>query len=66
MAMSPGWIAVAVLLVIALGAALAERQRRRRRDLDRIGIINWMSLQLLALMAALLVAAFSFLSGSGQ
>ncbi|MBW4331319.1 hypothetical protein KY084_10590 [Stakelama sp. CBK3Z-3] len=65
MALEPGWIAVAVLLVVALACALAERARRRRRDLDRIGIVNWMSVQLLAIMAALLIAAFTWLSDGG-
>ncbi|MBR0553400.1 hypothetical protein [Stakelama marina] len=51
------WMAVVALALLAVFAGVAEHRRARRDDLDRIGIIAWPTVQALALMAALIVAA---------
>lgn len=53
--MAPAWIAAGVAGAVAVAAGLAERGRRRRRDLDRIGMVDWRTVQMAA-MLALMVA----------
>jgi hypothetical protein len=36
---------------VAIGAGLGDRRRRRRSDLDRVGLIDWPTLQILAVIA---------------
>ncbi|GAA4762405.1 hypothetical protein GCM10023219_03350 [Stakelama sediminis] len=49
------WIAVGGCLFLAILAGLAEYRRARRRNLDRVGIISWPGVQMLALIAALVL-----------
>ncbi|WNO53360.1 hypothetical protein [Stakelama saccharophila] len=45
------------MVFLAVVAGVAEHRRSRRDDLDRIGIVAWPGVQLLALMAALVLTA---------
>ena len=47
------WGGAAVALVVAIIAGVADRRRTRRDDLDRVGWVDWRTVQ----MAALIVAA---------
>ncbi|MGN6376185.1 MAG: hypothetical protein ACTHMG_11605 [Sphingomonas sp.] len=49
------WAIVGALLIVAIGAGIADWRRRRRADLDRIGIVHWPSVQMIALIAAVAV-----------
>lgn len=60
--MSGYWIVVAIAFVVAVGSGLADRRRMRRTDLDRVGMIDWRTLQLVAI-AVLLIGASLALKG---
>jgi hypothetical protein len=49
------WYAVAACGAVALAAGIADWRRRRRRDLDRVGPIHWPTVQMLALIAAVVI-----------
>lgn len=51
------WIGAGVALAIAILAGLAEHRRRRRRDLERVGWMPWMAIQMAGLFAALLLVS---------
>lgn len=51
------WIGAGVALGIAILAGLAEHRRRRRRDLERVGWVPWMAIQMAGLFAALVLAS---------
>jgi hypothetical protein len=53
--------AAAVLLAVAAG--LGDRRRRLRQDLDRIGLVDWRTVQMVALLAAMIMAGLGFHSG---
>ncbi len=53
------WIAVAALVLVAAASGFAEHRRRRRREMDRVGVVPWPTVQFVALMAAVLVAAIA-------
>jgi hypothetical protein len=57
--MAPAWIAAGVAGVVALAAGLTDRARSRRRELDRIGLIDWRSVQMAALLALLVAAGLA-------
>lgn len=48
------WGAAAIALVIAVLAGIADARRARRDDLDRVGLLDWRSVQMFALIAAAL------------
>jgi len=54
-----GAAAVAAVL-LALMAALADHRQRRRHDLDRVALLDWRSVQLFALIAAIILAGLAF------
>ncbi|WP_010543942.1 hypothetical protein [Sphingomonas elodea] len=51
------WIGAGVALLIAILAGLAEHRRRRRRDLERVGWVPWIAIQMAGLFAALVLAS---------
>ncbi|MBN8815497.1 MAG: hypothetical protein J0J06_08635 [Sphingomonas sp.] len=51
-------VAVGIALGVALLAAIADWRHRRRDDLDRVAWFDWRSVQVFALIAA--IVAFSF------
>lgn len=46
-------------VALALAAAFADRRRRLRRDLDRIGFVDWRTVQMAALLATLLLLSLA-------
>lgn len=50
------WAAVASALAIAVLTGVADWRRRERRDLDRMGWVDWRTIQMLAVIAALICA----------
>jgi hypothetical protein len=53
------WCAAAVLALLAAYAALAEHRRNKRRDLDRVGLVPWNLIQVLAFLGAMAAAALA-------
>ncbi len=51
--------AAASCVVAAVGAALGDQRRVRRQDLDAVGLVDWRTVQLVAISAALLLAALA-------
>lgn len=49
------WMAAAAAAALAVASGLADRRRRHRGDLDRIGWVDWRTVQMAA-MLALMVA----------
>ena len=50
------WGAVAACVAVAIAAGVADWRRRRRADLDRVGPVHWPTVQMLALIAATVIA----------
>ena len=48
---APYWGAAAAAVCVAIGAGVGDWRRKRRADLDRVGLIDWPTLQMLALIA---------------
>ena len=48
----PYWIAAGIALSIGVLAGIGDWRRKRRSDLDRVGLIDWPTLQMLALISA--------------
>lgn len=44
-------------VAVALVAALADRRRRRRADPDRVGWVDWRTVQMAALLATILLVS---------
>lgn len=47
------WGGVVALILVAVASGVAEWRRRRRPDWDRVGMISWPLIQVLALIGAL-------------
>ena len=52
-------IAAGVAIAVAVLAGVGDWRHRRRADLDRVGWVDWRSLQLFALAAALVALSFA-------
>lgn len=52
-----GW-AGAALAIVALGG-LADWRNRRRRNIDRVAMLPWPLIQVMALLAAIVLAALA-------
>jgi hypothetical protein len=50
------WIAAGGAGLVAVLAGIGDWRRRSRHDLDRIGLLDWPSIQMFALMAAVVCA----------
>lgn len=53
------WTAAAGAAALAVLAGIADWRRERRRDLDRPGWVPWALVQLLAMLVAVMAAAFA-------
>jgi len=51
------WTSVGAALLVAVVAGLGERKRKRRIDMDRIGLMPWPLVQILAILMALILAS---------
>lgn len=56
------WGAGATLL-LAIAAALADRWRRLRDDPDRVGWVDWRTVQMAALLATILLVSVGLHAG---
>jgi hypothetical protein len=50
----------AALAILALAAGIIDWRHRKRNDLDRVSLIDWRSVQVFALIAAIIAAAVAF------
>ena len=48
----PWWVATGVAVIVAVLAGVVDWRRTRRADLDRIGIVDWRTVQMFGLIAA--------------
>ena len=53
------WAVAGGAAAVALAAGLADRRRSRRPNLDRPGWMPWPAIQILAMIAAALAAAYA-------
>jgi hypothetical protein len=51
------WSGAAAALAVAVASGWAEHRRRRRRDLDRVGLISWPLVQILAMLSAVILVS---------
>jgi hypothetical protein len=49
-----------VAVVLAVIAGIADYRQRKRADLDRVGLFDWRSIQVFALIAAIVIAGLAF------
>lgn len=57
------WCAAGAAVLVAIASGLAEHRRRRRRDLEQVGVMPWMAIQMAALFAALVLASLALHAG---
>jgi phosphoglycerol transferase MdoB-like AlkP superfamily enzyme len=53
------WAIAGLLLVFALLAAFAEHRRKNRRDLDKVGLMPWNFIQVIAFLCAVVAAVLA-------
>jgi hypothetical protein len=53
------WAASGAAALVSAGSALADRARMRRRNLDSPGWVPWPTIQLLAMITAVVAAALA-------
>jgi heme A synthase len=51
------WSGAAAAVLVAVTSGFAEQRRRRRRHIDRVGFVPWTLVQVLAMLAALILAS---------
>ena len=56
------WCAAGALALLAAYAALAEHRRGKRRNLDRVGLMPWNLIQILAFLGAMAAAVLALKS----
>ncbi|THD34811.1 MAG: hypothetical protein E7773_14225 [Sphingomonas sp.] len=52
--------AVALALVVAVIAGVIDWRHRKRDDLDRVALLDWRSVQVFALIAAIIAVSVAF------
>jgi hypothetical protein len=53
------WVMAGLLLLLASVAALAEHRRKHRRDLDKVGLMPWNFIQVIAFLCAVIAAVLA-------
>jgi hypothetical protein len=56
------WTGAGASLALAIFAGFRDWRRKRRVNLDKIGIIDWPTVQVLALFAAAILASIAYKS----
>lgn len=51
------------LVAVAVGSGVAEYRRKNRRDIDRVGIMPWTTVQVIAVIGAAMLALYGFKMG---
>ncbi|CUS43079.1 MAG: hypothetical protein V4610_25020 [Pseudomonadota bacterium] len=51
------WIGAGGTLALAIAAGLGDRRRKRRINLDSIGVVDWPTVQVLALIATAILVS---------
>jgi len=51
------WIGAGVALVVAVLSGFGEHRRRNRRDMDRVGLVPWPLVQVLAMLTAVILVS---------
>lgn len=55
----PLWIGVGAMVALAGVSGVAEWRRGKRRDLDKVGWVPWTLIQVMAMLLAIVGAAFA-------
>ena len=55
----PFWIGAGGSLALAIVAGFGDRRRKRRANLDSVGLVDWPTVQVLALIAAAILASIA-------
>lgn len=53
------WIGAGATLALAIFAGLGDRRRKRRANLDSVGLVDWPTVQVLALIATAILASIA-------
>ena len=53
------WGGAAAALILAGVSAVGEHRRSNRRDPDKVGVMPWMLIQMLAILAAIILASLA-------
>lgn len=51
------------LVAVAVGSGVAEYRRKNRRNVDRVGIMPWTTVQVIAVIGATMMALYGFKMG---
>jgi len=54
------WSGAGAALALAVIAGFRDRQRKRRTDLDKVGIVDWPAVQVLALIGAAILVSIAY------
>ncbi|MCM8729530.1 hypothetical protein ACFO8O_00920 [Hephaestia sp. GCM10023244] len=52
--------AAGLSLALAIGSGVADRRRARRKNADRVGMVNWATVQVFALIATAVLTSIGF------
>lgn len=53
------WLITGLLALLAALATLAEHRRKNRRDLDKVGLMPWNFIQVMAFLSAVVAAVLA-------
>lgn len=48
-----------IALLVAAASGVGEWRQRRRRDLDKVGLVPWTALQMIALLLAVILGSLA-------
>ncbi|GAA0329302.1 hypothetical protein GCM10009087_44400 [Sphingomonas oligophenolica] len=54
------WSGAGLALALAVFAGLRDRQRKRRKNLDKVGIVDWPAVQVIALIGTAILASIAY------
>lgn len=57
------WMGAVALLGVAVASSFADSRRARRADPDRVGMVDWTTLQMLSLIGAAMIGFYIVVAG---